>query len=76
MANPIPIDESHLEASQRQFVNLAQLAELHEELARVKEIQLDWRLKQLDQYANLRDELTEVKAHQMQFRENKSLKSE
>ena len=57
MADPIPIDESRLEASQRQFVNMAQLAEVSEELARVKELQLDWRLRQLDDNADKRKEL-------------------
>ena len=61
MADPIPIDESHLEASQRQFVNMAQLAEVSEELARVKELQLDWRLRQLDDNADKRKELAEIK---------------
>ena len=61
MADPIPIDESRLEASQRQFVNMAQLAEVSEELARVKELQLDWRLRQLDDNADKRKELAEIK---------------
>ena len=61
MADPIPMDESRLEASQRQFVTLAQLAEVSEELARVKELQLDWRLRQLDDNADKRKKLAEIK---------------
>jgi chromosome segregation ATPase len=64
MADPIPIDESHLEASQSQ----ALLAELREELATMKANQSQF--VDLAQLAELRNELAMMKEqHRIELKE-------